>query len=87
MNAVLSKDTVLSILAAFGERDPAAVDDVVGSLELTWLITEVEQRYRAVLDLTDEQLASVRTVDDAACVLNQALEQARGSVLESEGGA
>lgn len=86
MNAVLSKDVVLSILAAFGERGPAAVDDVVGSLELTWLITEVEQRYSAVLELSDEQLASVRTVDDAASVLNQALEQARESALEPGAG-
>ena len=83
MNAVLSQDSVLAILAAFGERGPAAVDDVVGSLELTWLITEVEQRYAAVLELTDEQLASVRTEDDAASELNQALE----SALDRKAGA
>jgi hypothetical protein len=40
------------------------------------LITEVEQRYSATLELGDEQLASVRTVDDATVVLNQALEPA-----------
>jgi hypothetical protein len=76
VSAPLSKDAVLSILAALGDRGPAAVDDVVGSLELAWLITEVEQRYSATLELGDEQLASVRTVDDATVVLNQALEPA-----------
>ena len=83
MSTVLSKESVLSILAAFGERGPAAVDDMVGSLELTWLITEVEQRYSAVLELSDEELASVHTVDDAASVLSQALE----SALDRKAGA
>jgi acyl carrier protein len=69
----LSMDTVIAMLAAFGDRAPEAVDDVVGSLELTWLIAEVEQRYSVVLDLTDEQLARIRTVEDATDVLREAL--------------
>lgn len=77
-DAALSVEGVLSILAAFGDRGPAAAQDAIGSLELTWLITEVEQRHDAVLELTDEQLAAVRTVDDAASVLNTALDALRG---------
>ena len=69
----LDRDAVIAMLAAFGDRAPEAVDDVVGSLELTWLIAEVEQRYSVVLDLTDEQLARIRTVEDAANVLREAL--------------
>ena len=71
--AALDREAVVSMLAAFGDRAPEAVDDVVGSLELTWLIAEVEQRYSVVLDLTDEQLARIRTVEDATSVLREAL--------------
>lgn len=74
-NTALSRETVVAMLAAFGERAPEAVDDVVGSLELTWLIAEIEQRYSVVLELTDEQLARINTVDDATSVLREALEQ------------
>lgn len=71
----LGKEIVIGMLAAFGDRAPEAVDDMVGSLELTWLIAEVEQRYSVVLDLTDEQLAGIHTVEDATSVLREALEQ------------
>ncbi len=74
-SAVLDRAAVVTMLAAFGDRAPETVDDVVGSLELTWLIAEVEQRYSVVLDLTDEQLARIRTVEDAASVLREALGQ------------
>lgn len=70
----LDRDAVVAMLAAFGDRAPEAVDDVVGSLELTWLIAEVEQRYAVVLDLTDEQLARIHTVEDATSVLREVLE-------------
>ena len=64
---------VVAMLAEFGDRAPESVDDVVGSLELTWLITRVEQRHSVTLDLTDAQLARIRTVADAADVLGEAL--------------
>ena len=69
----LDRDAVVGMLAAFGDRTPEAVDDVVGSLELTWLIAEVEQQYSVVLDLTDEQLAGIHTVEDAVTVLGAVL--------------
>ena len=75
-STALDRDAVIAMLAAFGDRAPESVDDVVGSLELTWLIAEVEQRYSVVLDLTDEQLAGIHTVEDAAVVLGEVLESA-----------
>jgi hypothetical protein len=72
-NAWLTHDDALAMLAGFGERAPESVDDVVGSLELTWLIAEVEQRRSVVLDLTDEQLARIHTVADAADALDSLL--------------
>ena len=69
----LDQAAVVAMLAAFGERAPETVDDVVGSLELTWLIAQVEQRYSVVLELADEQLARINTVADATAALNDAL--------------
>ena len=73
----LDREDVVSLLAAFGDRAPESVDDVVGSLELTWLIAQVEQRHSVVLELTDEQLARIGTVGEAADVLREALTAAR----------
>ena len=65
----LDSAQVVRLLAAFGDRAPESVDDVVGSLELTWLIAQVEQQYSVVLELTDEHLSRIGTVADAADVL------------------
>jgi hypothetical protein len=75
--AALDRRTVVGMLAAFGDRAPESVDDVVGSLELTWLIAEIEQRYSVLLDLTDEQLAGIHTVEDAVTVLGAVLGEAK----------
>lgn len=47
---------------------------MVGSLELTWLIAQVEERYSVTLDLSDAQLGRIATVADAADVLREALD-------------
>ncbi|MFJ9518078.1 acyl carrier protein [Kitasatospora sp. NPDC101801] len=65
---------VVEMLAAFGQRAADSVPEALGSLELTWLTVEFEQRYGIELDLSDEQFEAVRTVDDAVAVL-------RGAVL------
>ena len=68
---------VLAMLATFGDRSPESVQDDLGSLELTWLIAEFEQRYGIELDLSDERIDAIRTVDDAAEVLREAVESGR----------
>ncbi len=73
---------VLEMLASYGDRAPEAVDEQLGSLELTWLIAEAEQRYEAVIDLTDQQLDRIRTVDDAVQVLREIL----GGEADGQGG-
>nr|WP_051056027.1 acyl carrier protein [Kitasatospora sp. SID7827] len=76
------------MLAAFGQRAPESVPDSLGSLELTWLTAEFEQRYGIELDLSDEQFAAVRTVDDAVAVLGAAVLAAlpeRGTAPEPGG--
>ncbi|MEU3497442.1 acyl carrier protein [Kitasatospora cineracea] len=64
---------VVQMLAAFGGRPENSVPETLGSLELTWLTAEFEQRYGIELELSDEQFAAVRTVDDAVTVLRAAV--------------
>ncbi|MDH6131409.1 hypothetical protein P3T37_000778 [Kitasatospora sp. MAA4] len=74
----LGRDEVLAMLAAFGDREPHQVDEALGSLELTWLITEVEQRYTVSLDLSDGDLDRMVTVTGATEVLCAALAGGAG---------
>ncbi|MDY0813704.1 acyl carrier protein [Kitasatospora purpeofusca] len=64
---------VLEMLAAFGQRAAEDVPDELGSLELTWLIAEFEQRYGIEPDLDDEAFEAVRTVDEAVAVFRAAV--------------
>ncbi|MFE6054346.1 acyl carrier protein [Kitasatospora sp. NPDC056446] len=70
---------VLTMLAAFGQRAVDTVPEELGSLELTWLVAEFEQRYGLQLDLDDDSFGAVRTVDDATVLL-------RGAVLAERAG-
>ncbi|MFI5532059.1 acyl carrier protein [Kitasatospora sp. NPDC051853] len=63
---------VLAVLAEFGGRSPETVDEELGSLELTWLIAEFEQRH-GELAYSDEALDAVRTVTDAVELLRSAV--------------
>jgi hypothetical protein len=67
------RDEVLAMLATYGGREPAAVRERIGSLDLAWLVHQVEQRYGVMLDLSDEQLARMSTVDGAVEVLGSVL--------------
>ena len=69
------RDEVLAMLATYGNREPEAVRERIGSLDLAWLVHQVEQRYGVMLDLADEQLARMSTVDGAVEVLSLVLEQ------------
>jgi hypothetical protein len=71
--ALPDRDEVVGMLAAFGDRPAGAVDDTIGSLELTWLITQVELRYGVTLDLTDDQLGHMTTVPAAVTTLRDVL--------------
>ncbi|MFD5461956.1 acyl carrier protein [Kitasatospora sp. NPDC127059] len=71
--ALPDRAEVLTMLAAFGQRAADTVPEDLGSLELTWLIAEFEQRYRIRLDLDDEHFGAVRTVDDATELLRSAV--------------
>ena len=59
------------MLAGYGERTPQEVPETVDSLELAWLIHQVEQRYGRSFDADDEALARMTTVGEAVLVLGE----------------
>jgi hypothetical protein len=60
---------IVSWLAGLGERPPAA--ERIDSMELAWLVHQVEQRYG--VELADDQLERIATVDDAVTVIAEVL--------------
>ncbi len=69
----MTRDEVIAMLATYGDRTAAQVRERIDSLELAWLIHQVEQRYGVVLDLDDDSLMEMSTVDGSLGVLNKAL--------------
>jgi 3-deoxy-D-manno-octulosonate 8-phosphate phosphatase KdsC-like HAD superfamily phosphatase len=64
---------IIAMLAVLGDRAPEAVPERIGSLELTWLITGVEQKYDVTLDLSEDDLSRMTTVSGAVAALRDAL--------------
>jgi acyl carrier protein len=62
---------IIELLAALGERSVDEVRERIDSMELAWLVHQVEQRYGVELD--DDQLDRIGTVDDAVAVLAEAI--------------
>jgi hypothetical protein len=56
---------IVGWLAGLGERPPGS--ERIDSMELAWLVHQVEQRY--AIELPDEQLERIHTIDDAVAVL------------------
>jgi hypothetical protein len=73
----IDRAAVLAMLASYRSRAGESGGDVpesVDSLELAWLLHQVEQRYGRSLELDDDQLELMSTVDGAAAVLGEAVE-------------
>jgi hypothetical protein len=62
---------VLAMLATYGERRPEEVPESVDSLELAWLIHQIEQRYGKPFDADDDVLARMTTVSGVTEVLGE----------------
>ena len=70
------REEVIAILARLGSRSPGEVTEKIGSLEVAWLISEVEQRYKMTLDLSDEAMAQLQTLSGAVATLQRLLMDA-----------
>ncbi|PWW52665.1 acyl carrier protein [Actinokineospora spheciospongiae] len=72
------RDAVLAMVAGYRDRAPGEVGEKLDSLELTWLVAQVEQRYGVELELTDEVFAGMATVTGAVDALRAVLPAATG---------
>ena len=63
------------MLASYGDREPAQVLERIDSLELAWLVHQVEQRYDVRLDLDDDTLVRMSTVTAAVEIIADALAE------------
>jgi hypothetical protein len=68
------RQEVIAMLTTYGDRRPGAVGERVDSLDLAWLLHQVEQRYGVSLDLDDDVLARMSTVTGAVDVLGEVLK-------------
>jgi hypothetical protein len=68
MPGVLQRSDVVAMLASYGDRQPEQVPEAIDSLELAWLIHQIEQRYGPV-DVDDDTLARMSTVTGVLDVL------------------
>jgi hypothetical protein len=62
---------VVSLLASFGDRSADDVPEQIGSLELAWLVHQVEQRHGVALELNDDDLLRMGTVTGAVDLLRE----------------
>ncbi|MGW5355917.1 hypothetical protein ACWERV_36095, partial [Streptomyces sp. NPDC004031] len=61
---------ILAILAAFGDRPPEEVPETVDSMELAWLVHQLESRYGATVpDSSLVRMTTVTTVLDELAAL------------------
>ena len=68
-----SRADVVAVLAEMGDRATEDVTERIGSLELAWLVSQVEQRYDTTLELTDETVQQMATVAGAVVTLRELL--------------
>lgn len=58
------------MLAAYGDCSPEEVSEGVDSMELAWLVHQIELRFARRLDVDDALLARMTTVTDVARLLD-----------------
>jgi acyl carrier protein len=69
----LERADVLEMLRPLNERTTDPGRERLSSMEVAWLVHQVEQRYGLRLDLDDDQLGQLRTVSDAVRLLGESV--------------
>jgi acyl carrier protein len=67
------RNDVVSMIANLDGRPATELGDRIDSMQLAWLLHQVEQRYGVEIDLDDGQYARMSTVDGAVEVLREAI--------------
>ena len=63
------RSDVVAMLATYGDRQADQIPESIDSLELVWLIHQIEQTYGHVLDVDDDMLVRMSTVSGVVDVL------------------
>ena len=64
------RSDVLAMLATYGDRQPDQIPEGINSLELAWLLHQIEQRY-GEFEADDDTIARMSTVTGAVDVLRR----------------
>jgi hypothetical protein len=67
----LNRDDVVAMVASFGDRPVAEVGERIDSIQLAWLVHQVEQRYGVEIELDDAQFGQMNTITGAVDVLRE----------------
>jgi hypothetical protein len=70
---VLERKDVVEMVASFGDRPVDEVGERIDSIQLAWLVHQVEQRYGVEIELDDAQFGRMSTVSGAVEVLREAV--------------
>lgn len=76
--AALDRAQLVAMLAPLAHRSRDPEVERLDSMEVAWLVHQVEQRYQVRLDLEDDQLARMRTITDAVQLLNESVTASSG---------
>ena len=71
--APLGRDDIVAMLAGMRARPAEDVPEHLDSMELAWLLHQVEQRYGVRVDLDDGQFGRMTTVSGAVDVLREVI--------------
>jgi acyl carrier protein len=69
----LERKDVVAMVASFGDRPVDEVSERIDSIQLAWLVHQVEQRYGVQIELDDAQFGRMNTVTGAVEVLREAI--------------
>lgn len=67
------RDDILAMLASLDGRPAQDVPEVIESMELAWLVHQVEQRYGVRMELDSGQYGRMTSVSGAADVLREVI--------------
>ncbi|WP_158839850.1 hypothetical protein [Saccharothrix deserti] len=71
--ATPDRDDILAMLGSLDGRPAEDVPELIESMELAWLVHQVEQRYGVRMELDSDQYGRMTTVSGAADVLREVI--------------
>lgn len=76
-STALDRAQLVSMLAPLAHRAQNPEAERLDSMEVAWLVHQVEQQYQVTLDIDDAALAKLHTLTDATQILGESVAAAR----------